>query len=33
VASTGDEGGGSKPFSCRPLGDEGGPTKPFTEQS
>jgi hypothetical protein len=30
---TGDEGGGSKPFSCRLLGDEGGPTKPFAMQS
>jgi hypothetical protein len=33
VASTGDEAGSSKPFSCRLLGDEGGPTKPFTTQS
>jgi len=33
VASAGDDGGGSKPFSYRPLGDDGGATKPFTTDS
>lgn len=33
VALAGDEGGSSKPFSCRLLGDEGGPGKPFNVNS